>query len=87
MRAWIIGLGGVALGLLCMISTAQAVEAGLDRAESTTKKFETTYGKALPPIGYVEMCGREPEPRLSVARLQRARRAGGWGYGARLPVG
>jgi predicted transglutaminase-like cysteine proteinase len=54
-------LGGVALGLLCMISTAQAVEAGLDRAESKTQKFATIYGKALPPIGYVEMCAREPK--------------------------
>lgn len=53
-------LGGVALGLFCLISTAQAVEAELARAESTDH-FETIYGKALPPIGFVEMCAREPK--------------------------
>jgi len=54
-------LGGVALGLVCMIGTAQAVEADLVRAESATEQFATVYGKALPPIGYVEMCAREPK--------------------------
>ena len=54
-------LGGVALGLACMISTAQAVEADLARAGSATEQYATVYGKALPPIGYVEMCAREPK--------------------------
>ena len=54
-------LGGVALGLVCMIGTARAVEADLVRAESATAQFATVYGKALPPIGYVEMCAREPK--------------------------
>ena len=54
-------LGGVALGLVCMIGTAQAVEADYARAESATEQFATVYGKALPPIGYVEMCAREPK--------------------------
>jgi predicted transglutaminase-like cysteine proteinase len=53
-------LGGVALGLVCMIGTVHAVEADLVRAESATAQFATVYGKALPPIGYVEMCAREP---------------------------
>lgn len=53
-------LGGVALGLFCLISTAQAVEAEPARAEPT-HQFETIYGKALPPIGFVEMCAREPK--------------------------
>jgi predicted transglutaminase-like cysteine proteinase len=44
-----------------MIGTAQAVEADLARAESATGQFATIYGKALPPIGYVEMCAREPK--------------------------
>lgn len=54
-------LGGVALGLACMISTAQAVEADRTRVESDTGEFATIYGKALPPIGYVEMCARDPK--------------------------
>jgi predicted transglutaminase-like cysteine proteinase len=44
-----------------MISAAQAVEADPARAESTTEQFATIYGKALPPIGYIEMCAREPK--------------------------
>ncbi|WP_162914261.1 transglutaminase-like cysteine peptidase [Taklimakanibacter lacteus] len=43
-----------------MISTAHAVQAEQDRAEPT-EQFETIYGKALPPIGFVEMCAREPK--------------------------
>ena len=54
-------LGGVALGLVCMISAAQAVEADLARAEPNKQQFAAVYGKALPPIGYVEMCAREPK--------------------------
>jgi len=54
-------LGGVALGLVCMISTAQAVQADRTRAEFATEEFATIYGKALPPVGYVEMCAREPK--------------------------
>ncbi|WP_119268607.1 transglutaminase-like cysteine peptidase [Taklimakanibacter deserti] len=54
-------LGGVALGLVCMIGTAQAVEADFARAVTATEQFATVYGKALPPIGYVEMCAREPK--------------------------
>ncbi len=54
-------LGGVALGLACMIATAHAVEADLARAGSATEQYATVYGKALPPIGYVEMCAREPK--------------------------
>ncbi len=53
-------LGGVALGLFCFISAANAVEADQSRAEPK-EQFETVYGKALPPIGYVEMCAREPK--------------------------
>ena len=54
-------LGGVALGLACMIGAAHAVEADLARAGSATEQYATVYGKALPPIGYVEMCAREPK--------------------------
>jgi predicted transglutaminase-like cysteine proteinase len=54
-------LGGVALGFVCMIGTANAVEADLIRAEPATEQFATVYGKALPPVGYVEMCAREPK--------------------------
>ncbi|MGE3875212.1 MAG: transglutaminase-like cysteine peptidase [Parvibaculaceae bacterium] len=44
-----------------MIATAHAVEADLARAGSATEQYATVYGKALPPIGYVEMCAREPK--------------------------
>jgi predicted transglutaminase-like cysteine proteinase len=54
-------LGGVVLGLVCMISTAQAVEADPARAEPNSGQFATIYGKALPPIGYVELCARDPK--------------------------
>lgn len=54
-------LGGVALGLVCMISVAHAVEADPARAEPNSGQFATVYGKALPPIGYVEMCARAPK--------------------------
>jgi predicted transglutaminase-like cysteine proteinase len=53
-------LGGVALGLACLIGAAHAVEADQGRALSNTQQFAAVYGKALPPIGYVEMCAREP---------------------------
>jgi predicted transglutaminase-like cysteine proteinase len=42
-----------------MIGAAHAVEADFARAE--TQQFATIYGKALPPVGYVEMCAREPK--------------------------
>jgi predicted transglutaminase-like cysteine proteinase len=44
-----------------MISAAQAVQADRTRAEPANAEFATIYGKALPPIGYVEMCAREPK--------------------------
>lgn len=56
-------LGGVALGLACMITAAHAVDADQVRLDPNTNKgqFQTVYGKALPPIGFVEMCAREPK--------------------------
>jgi predicted transglutaminase-like cysteine proteinase len=54
-------LGGVALGLACIISAAHAVEADQSGADSNNQQFAAVYGKALPPIGYVEMCAREPK--------------------------
>lgn len=56
-------LGGVALGLACMIQAAYAVDADQVRLDPNTNKaqFQTVYGKALPPIGFVEMCAREPK--------------------------
>lgn len=54
-------LGGVALGMVCMIGAARATEADLVRADGNTQQFATVYGQALPPIGYVEMCAREPK--------------------------
>lgn len=56
-------LGGVALGLACMITAAYAVDADQVRLDPNTNKgqFQTVYGKALPPIGFVEMCAREPK--------------------------
>ncbi|WP_246737422.1 transglutaminase-like cysteine peptidase [Nordella sp. HKS 07] len=54
-------LGGVALGLACMIQAAYAVDADQVRVDPNKGQFQTVYGKALPPIGYVEMCAREPK--------------------------
>jgi len=54
-------LGGVALGLVCLISTAKAVQADLHPAEPNSNQFATIYGKALQPVGCVEMCAREPK--------------------------
>jgi predicted transglutaminase-like cysteine proteinase len=54
-------LGGVALGLACMIGTAYAIETDSIRAEPAIEQSATVYGKALPPVGYVEMCAREPK--------------------------
>ena len=56
-------LGGVALGLACMITAAHAVDADQVRLDPNTNKgqFQNVYGKALPPIGFVEMCAREPK--------------------------
>src|SRR5688500_10970530 len=54
-------LGGVALGLACMIGTAYAVETDLIRAEPAIEQSATVYGKALPAVGYVEMCASEPK--------------------------
>lgn len=54
-------LGGVALGLACMITVAHAVEADQVRLAPNKDQFETTYDKALAPIGFVEMCAREPQ--------------------------
>jgi predicted transglutaminase-like cysteine proteinase len=44
-----------------MMSVAHALEAGPDRAEPNSGQFATVYGKTLPPVGYVEMCAREPK--------------------------
>jgi predicted transglutaminase-like cysteine proteinase len=44
-----------------MIGTAHAIEPELIHAESQTEQFAIVYGKALPPVGYVEMCAREPK--------------------------
>lgn len=56
-------LGGVALGLACMIQAAHAFEADQVRLDPNTNKgqFQSVYGKALPPIGFVEFCSREPK--------------------------
>ena len=54
-------LGGIALGLACMIGTAYAVDADQVRVDPNKGQFQTVYGNALPPIGYVEMFAREPK--------------------------
>ncbi|QIG52690.1 transglutaminase-like cysteine peptidase [Nordella sp. HKS 07] len=44
-----------------MIQAAYAVDADQVRVDPNKGQFQTVYGKALPPIGYVEMCAREPK--------------------------
>lgn len=54
-------LGGLALGLAWMTQAAYALNADQLRGNSDQAQFQTVYGKTLPPIGYVEMCAREPK--------------------------
>lgn len=55
-------VGAALLGLILGTAAAQAT----GNSEWTTKKqpkndFATTYGKALPPIGFVNFCARNPK--------------------------
>ena len=54
-------LGGIALGLACMIGTAYAVDADQVRVDPNKGQFQTVYGNTLPPIGHVAICTREPK--------------------------
>lgn len=54
-------LGGIAIGLACMAQAAYAVDVDQVRLDPDKGQFQTVYGKTLPPIGYIEMCAREPK--------------------------
>jgi predicted transglutaminase-like cysteine proteinase len=55
-------MGAAILGLFFGASTASAVEVPEGAARDEPKKhFATEYGKALPPIGFVQFCARQPD--------------------------
>jgi len=54
-------VGAALLGLFLGIPAAQAI--GMPDGESRkapSSEFETEYGRALPPVGYVQFCARMP---------------------------
>ncbi|MGH6907975.1 MAG: transglutaminase-like cysteine peptidase [Aestuariivirga sp.] len=54
--------GVVILGLILGTSAALAVEApGVASPNEPKKQFATEYGKALPPVGFVQFCARSPD--------------------------
>ena len=54
-------VGAALLGLLLGIPAASAAGSAGEGARSEPKKqFATEYGKALPPIGFVQFCARSP---------------------------
>jgi predicted transglutaminase-like cysteine proteinase len=54
-------LGGVLLACAYVVTSAQAAEPKDNFNTRGKTAFETVYGKALPPIGFVEMCERLPD--------------------------
>ncbi len=54
--------GAAILGLFLGLSPALAVETQEETPRNGPKKqFATEYGKALPPIGFVQFCARSPD--------------------------
>jgi predicted transglutaminase-like cysteine proteinase len=55
-------MGAAMLGLFLGGSAAQATDrAGEGTQGEAPRSYETEYGKALPPIGFVRFCARSPE--------------------------
>ena len=52
-------IGAACLAAFCMAGQANAVEVA-----GKAKDFAKVYGQALPPVGFVEFCGRNPEDCL-----------------------
>jgi predicted transglutaminase-like cysteine proteinase len=51
--------GGILLALLCYAGPAGAFEAG--QAGIKKPSFASIYGNALPPVGFIDFCGRHSE--------------------------
>jgi predicted transglutaminase-like cysteine proteinase len=54
-------LGGVLLACACVVTAAQSAESKDNNDARGKSAFESVYGRALPPIGFVEMCERLPD--------------------------
>lgn len=54
-------LGGVLLACACLVTAAQSAESNDNFNTRGKAAFENVYGKAVPPIGFIEMCERLPD--------------------------
>jgi predicted transglutaminase-like cysteine proteinase len=64
-------LGSVLIGLAATSTAAHALNASTFEKPDKTAISATTYGKTLPPIGYVEFCGRnEDECKFSGGKAE-----------------
>ena len=63
--------GGLAISLLLLASTSNAATNSSFEKPTPHAPFATTFGKTLPPIGYVQFCGRgEDECRFSGGKIE-----------------
>ena len=63
--------GGLAISLLLLASTSNAATNSSFEKPTPHAPFATTFGKTLPPIGYVQFCGRgEDECRFSAGKIE-----------------
>ncbi|MBC8037748.1 MAG: transglutaminase-like cysteine peptidase [Rhizobiales bacterium] len=53
--------GAAILGFFLGLSAASALEAPEETRNEPKKQFAVEYGKALPPIGFVQFCARSPD--------------------------
>ncbi len=64
-------IGGFAFSLLLLATAGQAAGATNFQKPAANTPFATTYGKTLPPIGYVEFCGRgEDECKFASGQVE-----------------
>jgi predicted transglutaminase-like cysteine proteinase len=54
-------LGGVLLACVCLATAAQSAESKDNFNARAETAFAPVHGRALPPIGFVEMCERLPD--------------------------
>ena len=54
-------VGAAILGLFLGTSAASAIEVSGEARNEPKKQFAAEYGKALPPIGFVQFCARSPD--------------------------
>ena len=64
--------GGLAISLLLASTSNAATNSSFEKPTPNTP-FATTFGKTLPPIGYVQFCGRgEDECKFSGGKIETA---------------